>query len=108
MAKKKPSKPSKARRPSKASKPAGKSAKAGARKPGRAGKPPAAKGIPAASRVAYAVAVNPQKDSQERQEALTHDPTTLFDSPKTFASVLKVLRDPGEPIDVRLTALQAI
>lgn len=98
MAKKKPSRPSKSA-PRKAAAGTGRTKKASAASP-KAGK--------AAARTAYSVAVDPKKSSLKRREAFAQDPTELCSSSKTFASVLKVLRDPSEPIDVRLSAFDAV
>src|SRR5262245_33447326 len=102
MAKHKPSKSSKAGKRPKSS---GKSGAKGSKK-----KPnvTATKAHETEARAAYALAVNPKKDSQERQAALAMDPSAMCESPKTFAKILNVLRNPAEPIDVRLSALDAV
>jgi len=66
------------------------------------------KRIKASTRAAYEVALDPKKDAHERQTALTLDPTALCESGETFASVLSVLLDSSEPIEVRLTAFEAV
>lgn len=107
MAKKKPSKKSRPSKPPK-SLSHGAAAPMGRKKSGPQFGATKPKGLKASTRAAYAIAVNPKKDSQERQAALAQDPTALCESAKTFQSVLKVLRDPNEPIEVRLSALDAI
>jgi uncharacterized protein (UPF0147 family) len=68
----------------------------------------ASKQAKASTRAAYAIALNPKKDARQRQAALTVDPTALCESSETFNSVLNVLRDPSEPIEVRLSAFEAV
>jgi len=98
------------KKPSKAAKPA--PSKSASRKPAagsRVKKPAeAARARRASAQAAYAEAVDPKKSPQKRREAFAKDPTELCRSSKTFASVLKVLRDPSEPIDVRLSAFEAV
>jgi hypothetical protein len=59
-------------------------------------------------RAAFAVATNEKKTSQERAKAFIEAPLAAIDSDKNLQATLDVLRDKGQPIKVRLAALQSL
>jgi uncharacterized protein (UPF0147 family) len=59
-------------------------------------------------RVAFSVATNQSKPSQERVKAFQEAPLASCESDENLQAALKVLRDQKEPIKVRLAALQSL
>lgn len=59
-------------------------------------------------RAAFAVAVNEKKTSAERAKAFVEAPLATIASDDTLQKSLNVLRDPKQPIKVRLAALQSL
>lgn len=59
-------------------------------------------------RGAFAVAMSARKPVKQRLAALAQLPTAVCESDQNLQALLKVLRNPEEPLDVRLAALQAL
>jgi len=59
-------------------------------------------------RAAFAVATNEKKTSAERAKAFAEAPLATIASDDTLQASLNVLRDPKQPIKVRLAALQSL
>ncbi len=59
-------------------------------------------------RAAFAVATNEKKTSAERAKAFVEAPLATIASDDTLQKSLNVLRDPKQPIKVRLAALQSL
>ena len=76
----------------------------------RGTKKSAAKSKPAkrSPRAAFAVATNEKKTSAERAKAFVEAPLATIKSDDTLQASLNVLRDPKQPIKVRLAALQSL
>ena len=59
-------------------------------------------------RAAFAVATNEKKSTAERAKAFAEAPLATIQSDKSLQASLDVLRDPKQPIKVRLAALQSL
>ena len=59
-------------------------------------------------RAAFAVATNEKKSTAESAKAFAEAPLATIDSDKNLQASLDVLRDRGQPIKVRLAALQSL
>jgi hypothetical protein len=70
----------------------------------------AAKKAPAkrSAKAAFAVATNLKKPAQERVKAFVEAPLAITESDENLQASLSVLRDPKQPIKVRLAALQSL
>ena len=70
----------------------------------------AAKKTPAkrSAKAAFAVATNQKKSAQERARAFVEAPLAVTESDENLQASLSVLRDPKQPIKVRLAALQSL
>lgn len=70
----------------------------------------AAKKTPAkrSAKAAFAVATNQKKSVQERVRAFVEAPLAVTESDENLQASLSVLRDPKQPIKVRLAALQSL
>ncbi len=62
----------------------------------------------AAARAAYSIAINVKKGVKERVAALSEVPLAVCEKDENLQAVLKVLRSPDEPVEVRLAALQSL
>src|ERR1700752_4744774 len=60
------------------------------------------------ARAAMSVATNARKPVEERVAALTDVPLAVGASQENMQALLKVLRDPNEPSELRLATLQAL
>jgi hypothetical protein len=60
------------------------------------------------ARAAYSIATSPKKTVQQRVAAMPQVPLSVSESDENPQAVMKVLRNNGEPVKVRLAALQSL